>query len=495
MYNYNNNKWELDMNKSSLFFIIIILLILDVCVTFFDLSLQVVIIISNIEIILLLFISYKFLVKGFLVALFFNIFNSIMMYLNYLVNDNLVLFQMAFFHAVSILLSGLICILSKKQLNYVKTIEANSYLDTLTEVFNHRYFLERLDTEVSKAKRMNTVIGMIFVDIDNFKGFNETYGHKSGDILLYDTAQVINAMVRNQDIVSRYGSDTFAIILPQISEAEIENIAQNIHQEFKMYIEELTDIRKHRVSISLGYSVYPSIASTKDELISQSDTALYHAKQQGRNNIKIYHDVFIGINQNLNTNEIQLFTSLKTLLGTISAKDRYTLGHSERVMEYAIGIGKNLGLSEERIRILKIAALLHDIGKIEIPQNVLNKKEKLTTEEFALIKKHPIYSAEIIKPLSNLDKLHDIVLHHHERYDGKGYPTGIKGNEIPLEARILTVADSFDAMLSDRPYRKSLSIDNAIIELKQCINTQFDEGVVQAFLRLLERNKKEREIK
>lgn len=477
----SNNK--ININRNSFLLIVIFFLILDICLTFFNLPLQVIIIISNIEIILLLFFSYKFLFYGFFIALFFNLLNSINLYLNYLVEDELILFQMALFRIVSIFISGIISYLANRQIKYVKRIEASSYLDALTEVFNHRFFQERLETEFSKAIRMNSILGIIFIDIDNFRGFNETYGHKNGDVLLKETAYMISNVVRSQDLVCRYGGDIFVVILPQLHKDEIKDIAEKIQKASKELLN-----TEYEISISIGYSTYPDIASTKDELISQADTALYHAKQQGRDNIKVYRDVFNDIKHNLSATESHLFTSLKTLLGTISAKDRYTLGHSERVMEYAIEIGKEIGLDEEDIKILRIAALLHDIGKIEIPQSVLNKKEKLTDEEFELIKKHPVYSAEIIKPLANLGKLHSIVLHHHERYDGKGYPSGIKGEGIPLEARILSVADSFDAMLSDRPYRKSLSMDKAIAELQRCANTQFDKNIVESFIKILHKN-------
>lgn len=476
------------MNKSQkliLYFITLALFTINLFMTLIELPLQVIIIFSNVEIIFLLFISYKYLFRGFLIASIFNIFNGIHLYLKYMLDKDLILFQMAFFHFIAIALSSVIYFLANKQQKYVKAIEANSYLDGVTEVFNHRYFQERLDTEFSKAKRMSSVLGVIFLNIDNFKRYNDTYGHRLGDVFLAETAEVLVDAVRSQDIVCRYGGDTFAIILPQLGNEEIDYIANNILLNYQNFIKNKMPAQELGISISLGYSVYPHIATIKDELISQADTALYRAKQQGRSNIKVYRDVFNEIKLNLNQTESQLFISLKTLLGTISAKDRYTLGHSERVMEYALSIGKEMRLTDEELKILSIAALLHDIGKIEIPQDVLNKKEKLTNEEFELIKKHPIYSAEIIQPLANLGKLYPIVLYHHERYDGRGYPKGLKGEDIPLEARILSVADSFDAMLSDRPYRKSLSKEKAIEELKLGCNTQFDSRIVESFLKIL----------
>ncbi len=464
----------------TLFFII-----LDASLIFFEFDLQIIIIISNIDILLLLFISYKYLTKGYLLALFFNVFNGINMYINYLIEDDLIYFQMSLYRIVSISLSSLIYLLARKQYNYLQT---SSYLDGLTEVFNHRFFQERLDTEFSKAKRTNSCLGIMLVDIDNFTKFNRMYGHRKGDDVLVETAEIICQSVREQDIVCRYGGDDFAIILPDLKQDEIQEIAETIHGNYKEYVENYREANELSISVSLGYSTFPNIAITKEELFTQADTALHHAKQQGRSNIKVYKDVFMDIKNILSTTESQLFTSLKTLLGTISAKDRYTLGHSERVMDYAVGIGMELGLSDEEIKILKIAALLHDVGKIEIPQQILNKKEKLTNEEFELIKLHPVYSAEIIKPFSSLGKLYSIVLHHHERYDGRGYPKGIKGEDIPLESRILTVADSFDAMLSDRPYRESLSIEAAILELQNGSDTQFDKNIVAAFLKMLNKN-------
>jgi len=480
---------KLFLPKYVLFTIVVLFLIFDVLQTFFNLSLQVLIIISNIEIILLLFISYKYLTKGFLISLAFNVFNGANLYINYQLHDNLIYFHMASYRIVSIVLSGLIYILSKKQSKYVQKLKDNSYIDGVTETFNHRYFQERLDIEFSKSKRLKSILGIVMLDIDNFKKFNDTFGHKAGDVVLFDTARAIQSAIRAEDIICRYGGDEFVIILPNLKTDEISQITDRIRKNYEAYINQYQDAKNLSISISLGYTTYPDIATIKDELLSQADTALYHAKQQGRNNIKIYKDVFNDIKQILNITESQLFTSLKTLLGTISAKDRYTLGHSERVMDYAVNIGIEKGLNEEDLKVLRIAALLHDIGKIEIPQQILNKKEKLTPEEFSLLQMHPVYSAEIISPLANLGKLYSIVLHHHERFDGNGYPDGIIGENIPLESRILSVVDSFDAMLSDRPYRRSLTYQEAISELQKHSGTQFDKDIVDIFLIVLDKQK------
>ena len=171
----------------------------------------------------------------------------------------------------------------------------------------------------------------------------------------------------------------------------------------------------------------------------------------------------------------------KTLLSTISAKDTYTLGHSERVSTYAVMLGEALNLSLNEISILQYAGLLHDIGKIEIPKDVLNKAGSLTCEEFELVKMHPVYSANILESLADIDQLVDFVKHHHEKYNGTGYPSGLYGNQISLGARILCIADSYDAMISERPYCGAKSTDEALEELQKCAGEQFDPELVEVF--------------
>ncbi|WP_161625438.1 bifunctional diguanylate cyclase/phosphohydrolase [Haloplasma contractile] len=386
---------------------------------------------------------------------------------------------------ITILLSALVVMLASKQKKYQKSIEDNGYIDSITEAFNHRYFQERLDLELLRINRNDSTLGTIMIDIDNFSKFNETFSHRVGDHLLKFTSDVIKSELRLIDIVCRYGADEFIVILPDIKKNQLLQLSEQILTNFNQSIlkeHQFNNIKDINVSLSMGFTIYPEVASNRNELISQSEYALHHAKQTGRSNIKIYRDVFNDIRTILSSTERELMTSLRTLLGTVSAKDRYTLGHSERVMDYVIKIGKQMNLDQNRIKILKIAALLHDIGKVEIPQQVLNKKGKLTEEEFEMIRQHPVYSADIVEPLAGLGELYKIIKHHHERIDGRGYPSQLAGDEIPLESRILTVADSFDAMLSSRPYKEPLDYNQAIEELKNCSGKQFDEEVVQAFI-------------
>lgn len=367
----------------------------------------------------------------------------------------------------------------------IKRLEFLANIDGVTGLYNHRYFQTRLEDEIKKADEINSTLGMLMIDLDNFKKYNDNYGHKAGDLLLAKSSNLFLAKTGEQDVVCRYGGDEFAILLPEANSERILLVIEQIRKAFdKMVdIDEVFDLPE-KVTISAGYSIYPELAKTKDELIMQADSALYQAKNMGRNNVQLYRDVFEDIKYFFDSDE-KLFGGLRALLGTVSAKDKYTLGHSERVMDYAVMIAKAMSLSEERIRLIKIAALLHDIGKVEIPESVLNKSGPLTADDTYLLHKHPDYSVDILEPLAGIENLIDSIKYHHERFDGKGYPSGIKGNNIPLEARILCVADSFDAMLSDRPYRKGMKIDEVLEELKNNSGTQFDPSAVQAFLSVL----------
>jgi len=370
----------------------------------------------------------------------------------------------------------------------IKRLEFLANIDGVTGLYNHRYFQTRLEEEIQKADDKNSALGMLMIDLDNFKKYNDNYGHKAGDMLLSESSDLFLSQTDEQDIVCRYGGDEFAILLPDADSNRILSVIEKIRKAFseKVDKDEVFDL-PDKVTISAGYSIYPELAQNKDELIMQADSALYQAKNMGRNNVQVFRDVFEDIKYFFDSDE-KLFGGLRALLGTVSAKDKYTLGHSERVMDYAVMIAKAMGLGDKKIRLIKIAALLHDIGKVEIPESVLNKSGPLTDDDKYLLHKHPDYSVDILEPLASIEHLIDSIKYHHERFDGKGYPSGIKGYNIPLEARILCVADSFDAMLSDRPYRKGMKIEEVVAELRNNSGTQFDPCTVQAFLSVLDKD-------
>jgi diguanylate cyclase (GGDEF)-like protein len=269
------------------------------------------------------------------------------------------------------------------------------------------------------------------VDIDNFKMFNDIYGHDCGDDILKLTAQTLRNNLKENEILFRFGGDEFAIILKDSNKNKMEQAANRIKKDFQ----ENKNIKSKcnifsKVTLSMGLSGYPDLSRNKDELIYQADMALYHAKNLTKDSVHFYQDVILQIRKNISSDNQQLIGIFKGLLGTISAKDKYTHGHCERVSQYAVLIGEAMGLSLKDITILQYSGLLHDIGKIEIPKTILNKSGALTDEEYENIQMHPVFSANILEPLEEMSQLIEHVRHHHERYDGKGYPDGLRGSDI-----------------------------------------------------------------
>ncbi|MDQ2085800.1 diguanylate cyclase [Herbivorax sp. ANBcel31] len=393
------------------------------------------------------------------------------------------LVNLAFMRISLVIVSILVAYISSQNNKHIYKLERIAFIDNLTGVYNHRYFHTLVEEKIKHADSTNSSLGMIMIDIDNFRKYNNTYGRNEGDELLAKTAYVLFKETKKQDIVCRYGGDEFAILISDTNTNDVLWIIERIKKSYKEMV------RKEKlpedITLSIGYSIYPNFARNMDDLVMQATSALYQAKNKGRNNVQLYRDVFEEIKAFFNSDEDQLFAGVRVLLGTVSAKDKYTLRHSERVMDYTEKIGRELGLSKSRLRELKIAALLHDIGKVEIPEAILNKSTPLTNSELLLMRNHPIYSVDILEPLSSMELLIDTIKHHHERYDGNGYPSRIKGNKIPFEARILCVADAFDAMLSNRPYRKGMNLEQAVKELKKESGSQFDPDIVDALLSVL----------
>lgn len=395
---------------------------------------------------------------------------------------------------VTVISAILVAIIVTRQKQHQKQLLKLSITDGLTGLINQRYFHEILGKHFEEAKKTGGSLGLIIMDIDDFKFINDTYGHDFGDTVLKSTGKLLSDLAKEGQFVCRYGGDEFTVVIPN---ADINTI-QKIAEYFKSGINKLgpkyfpKKIRD-KITLSMGLSEYPHLSSDKNELFTQADTALYHAKNLGKDKIHFYQDIMKQLRKGISSDHQQLIGAFKALLGTISAKDKYTLGHSERVSAYAVSIGEALGLSPKEICTLQYAGLLHDIGKVEIPKSILNKTGRLTDEEFALIRMHSIYSENILEPLNELDQLLLYVRQHHERFDGKGYPDGLSGKKISLGARILCVADSFDAMLSERPYSPRKTMEQAINELKRCSGSQFDPKIVRVFLAVLEKEQSQKE--
>lgn len=373
---------------------------------------------------------------------------------------------------------------------HIEKLEELVNKDGLTEVFNHRYFHDNLKCIINKAETKNEKVAMIFADIDYFKHYNDLYGHQKGDDILKKIGKILKNNVRKNDIVARYGGEEFAIILYNTTESEaliLANRLRNIIEETKFYGEE--NQPNGVLTVSMGVSVYPDKAKSDIELIKSADDALYRAKFFNKNRVETYTSVLDELEKNTDEKDIELITSIKTLISVINAKDRYTYAHSERVVLYSKLLAKKLNLNKNDTETLVYGAYMHDIGKINIAQEVLLKKMPLTNEEWEVLKTHPEEGVEIIKNVKSLEKIVPIILHHHEKYNGQGYPLSLKGDDIPYLARILTVVDSFDAMTSNRPYNKRKSYEEAIEELRRCSGTQFDPIIAEKFIEVIQENK------
>lgn len=362
--------------------------------------------------------------------------------------------------------------------------------DGLTGLYNHRFFHDALKEKIMSCEKDNTPISMIFIDIDYFKNYNDLYGHQSGDDVLRIIGSLLKDAVRKEDVVARYGGEEFAIILPNTSEKDSINIAENIRKIIEeTYFEGEENQPNGKITVSIGISVYPEKAKNDMELIKSADDALYRAKFFNKNRIETYTSILDELKKDIDEKHIDLITSIKTLISVINAKDRYTYGHVERVVFYCKLLANKLKLSERDKKNFIYGAYMHDIGKINIAREVLIKKMPLTKEEWEILKQHPANGVEIIKPVKTLNNIIPMILYHHERYDGKGYPENLKGEDIPYLARALTVVDSFDAMTSNRPYNRAKTYLEAIEELTKCSGSQFDPEITAVFIEVIKKNK------
>jgi diguanylate cyclase (GGDEF)-like protein/putative nucleotidyltransferase with HDIG domain len=373
--------------------------------------------------------------------------------------------------------------------DHIKRLEDMINIDGLTELYNHRYFCDALTEKVKIGKGENKPVSMIFIDIDYFKQYNDTHGHQKGDYVLKKIGEIIKTNVRKDDIAARYGGEEFAVILPNTNEKQAMDVAEHLRGKIEStYFENEESQPKGKVTASMGVSVYPDKSRNDVELIKSADDALYRAKFFNKNRVEAYTSILDEIKSNIDEKDIELVTSIKTLISVINAKDRYTYGHVERVVIYSRLIANKLQLSGRDKEILIYGAYMHDIGKINTSKETLVKKMKLTDGEWEELKEHPANGVEIIKSVESLQEIIPLIISHHERYDGKGYPNNLKGEEIPYLARILTVVDSFDAMTSNRPYNTRKTYEDGIHELEICSGTQFDPEISKAFIEVIRSN-------
>jgi diguanylate cyclase (GGDEF)-like protein/putative nucleotidyltransferase with HDIG domain len=329
-----------------------------------------------------------------------------------------------------------------------------SRADALTGALNRRGFDERFAAELSRAERAGAPLGLIVVDLDDFKGTNDRLGHAAGDDQLRWAVRTMSAALRPSDCVGRLGGDEFAVLVPGAGPAEIAALGAR-----------LSAALAEGAPASLGVASYPTDGDGADALHQLADLDLYAVKH-GRTR----RGPATG------PGELSWATALARAVDERMASSHE---HSLSVARYATLIGGRLGYDEAGLAALRLAAILHDVGKIAVPEEVLRKPEPLTAAERALVERHPAAGAEIVQRIDGLAELAPWVRHSHEHVDGSGYPDGLAGQEIPLESRILLVADAFDAMTSERSYSPAMTVDEALAELRRCAGRQFDAACVE----------------
>ncbi len=383
----------------------------------------------------------------------------------------------------------------------ILALEERANIDGLTGLFNHRYFHSALNHEIKSCIYLKQPLTLLFLDIDSFKDFNDQFGHLNGDKLLSTVARLMIEHKPKDVILARYGGDEFAVILPNHTKEDACSYGEEIRQSFQNL-----DLRQDiLMADSSGRDIYPPVepmtlsvgiaqwgnrTESALNLIKNADDALYRAKLFRKNRVEVYDSILDTIELDFDKDDYDLLNSLQALINIINARDRYTSGHVERVVMYAKALARQLKLDDEARKALSLAAYMHDIGKVNLSEKVLNKATPLDDKEWSDIKDHSVVGAHILREVSILANIAPLVLHHHERYDGNGYPNHLKGKEIPFLSRVLTVVDSFDAMTFDRPYKAGLTWEEAITELRANKGSQFDPDITEAFVHVIEASMK-----
>lgn len=364
--------------------------------------------------------------------------------------------------------------------------------DGLTGLFNHRSFQDILGSYIRNSKKENKEVSLLFMDIDNFKNYNDVNGHQRGDWLLTRLGEVLMETVGDLGIVTRYGGEEFAVILYNQSEDTALNLGELIRQNIQntYFIGQEHQPNKH-ITVSIGVSTYPKVAKTKKELIELADNALYRAKSFDKNRVERYYNILDEIDPSIDKKSLE---SVANMLNNINMKDKYTYGHSERVVIYAKKFATYLQMKDKDKKELLLGAYLHDIGKLEISKELLTKREKLSESEFNILRQHPTLGSDLVSSIKEFADVIPLIKYHHEKYDGTGYPSKLKGDDIPYLARILTIIDSFDAMTSKRPYNIRKDYKQAIGELEKCAGSHFDPELVYKFIEMLQNDMLEKKI-
>jgi diguanylate cyclase (GGDEF)-like protein/PAS domain S-box-containing protein/putative nucleotidyltransferase with HDIG domain len=373
--------------------------------------------------------------------------------------------------------------LLKERTSELEAVRHSAITDSLTGLFNHRHLQERLSEQIERCSGYGDIFSLILLDVDHLKAQNDTHGHVVGDELLRLVGRIIPRSVRASDIGFRHGGDEFAVILPGTFQEGAFGVAERVRTD----VQAESRVAGKLITCSLGVASWPTDGVTLGEIMGAADAALYDAKRAGRNHTSLACEVIrSGAPEAAEGRSPRRYEAILdtvfSLASKVDARDPRTIRHSAAVSEYAVGIATALGYSRIDVDRIRRAGLLHDIGKVCISHEVFAKDEPLVTEDWEMIWAHTNLGVAVLRQVDGLQDCLAAAQHHHERYDGAGYPAGLKGEDIPLDARILAIADSYDAMVSDRPYRAALSREAALQELIYGAGTAYDPSVVDAFL-------------
>jgi diguanylate cyclase (GGDEF)-like protein len=370
-------------------------------------------------------------------------------------------------------------------------LEALATTDPLTGLPNHRALVTGIDQEIERSERYGRSCALLFLDLDHFKALNDSCGHAAGDAVLEDLGAVIRQCLRGIDTLGRWGGEEFVALLPETEPEAALEVGERIRAAVAAHTFQAAG--GVFMTCSLGIASYPQDAQSRSELVATADRAMYAAKRLGRNQVRVITDPVVETLEEGAENsreEIAMQGTVEALASLVEARDAYTAEHTKGVADMSVQLARLLGAGVAEAHLVELISKLHDVGKVAIPDLILQKPTRLTEEEWALMRMHPVIGAEVVSRVPALRVTAPGIRGHHERWDGSGYPDGLAGEAIPLTARIVAVADAYSAMTTDRPYRKALSQAEAMAELRRCAGSQFDPSVVQALETLMAQREK-----
>lgn len=344
--------------------------------------------------------------------------------------------------------------------------------DYVTGLFNHGYMQSYLEKAMQESDSTDEPLALMFFDVNDFKSFNDTLGHGAGDRVLQIVADKLRLMSQGLGVVGRSGGDEFMIIMPRRTADDADKFIKTFQTWLAERAPAINGV--YRIRVSCGHAIYPIDAHNRHELLAAADVSLYQNKRKTSLHSRAGGDPE-------ESPPLGVYGLLDRLVENVHCRDPYSRKHSEATADYAIVLARHLGLSPSAEKTLRLASLLHDVGKIGVPETLLAKPGPLSEGEFDVVKHQLSIAEQLIVDIPNAQEVRSLVLLHHERWDGTGYPRGLHGEEIPYLARLLSVADAFAAITLDRPYKKGLTVKQALREIRKGARTQFDPSVVAAF--------------